>query len=339
MNYKVTFRTKNGVGVSENFEAASRSALFAILNEKGITPISIEELGVKQPGTPKFSILKKHGFFILIALIICTLCTYFLFFNEEKPAETIKTTAKENVKKSPPKEQVAQSSKEKKVVPNDKPAPARNKAVKKDLGKPELSKENEFVKRPGALQLPDGTVLTFPPPKPGQPRMVHAYGRTYECDHEGNFRDITPRKLFHTAFEGNFLALAIEGRSFIPAFLTGLDEDDVRKMLTKPYKAIGDETDDELEQIKAYDEMRNAALDYMDQGGKFDDFVNEFAQFEKDRRQTQATCLREIMQLYKQGKIAEAKEMSKAANAVMQESGFKPMRLPAHVQKAFDELR
>lgn len=204
-----------------------------------------------------------------------------------------------------------------------------------------LSKKDEkpaFVKRPGAMQLPDGQVLTFPAPKEGETRKVFAYGHLYECDHEGNFRDITPRQLFHTAFEANFLGLAIEDRPFIPAFLVGLDEADVRQMLEKPYEPIGDETEEELEQLKAYDDMRAAALEYMDQGGKFDDFVDYFASNIKKERQTQAMLLREVMMLVKEGRLQEAKVTAEAANELKLKKGLKPFKIPPHVQAAFDEL-
>ena len=196
----------------------------------------------------------------------------------------------------------------------------------------------EFVKRPGALQLPDGQVLTFPAPKEGEIRKVYAYGHMYECDHLGNFKDVTPRKLFHTAFEGNFLALAQEDKPFIPAFLTGLDEADVRRMLENPYEPIGDETEDEKAQLKAYDDLRSAVLAYMDQGGSFDEFVQGVAKAEKKQRQAHAMSLKEIMTLYKEGRIEEAKIMAKAANMLMEKDGFKPVKIPPHVQAAFDQL-
>ena len=162
-----------------------------------------------------------------------------------------------------------------------------------------------FEKRPGAMQLPNGKVLTFPAPKPGEIRKVYAYGHMYECDSEGNFRDITPRKLFHTAFEGNFLALACEGKTFIPAFLTGLDQEEVKEILKKNYEPIGDETEEEWAQLKAYDELRCAVLQYMEEGGSFDDFVMDFANYEKKSRETNAMCLREVMTLCKEGKNFE----------------------------------
>ena len=217
--------------------------------------------------------------------------------------------------------------------------PSTNTTAKANAGnKVEKPEKQPFVKRPGAMQLPDGKVLTFPAPKEGEVRKVYAYGHMYECDSKGNFKDVTPRKLFHTAFEGNFLGLAVEDKPFIPAFLKGLDQDEVKKILTKNYEPIGDETEEEWTQLKAYDEMRCAALQYMEEGGTFDDFVDYFANQVKKERQTQAMCLREVMTLYKAGKIAEAKEMAQAAEALKEKEGLKPLKLPPHVREAFDKL-
>jgi len=146
------------------------------------------------------------------------------------------------------------------------------------------------------------------------------------------------RKLFKTAFELNFLAFAQEGKPYIPVFLKGLEEDEVKKMLLKNYTPIGDETDEEWAELKAYDNMRCAALDYMDQGGKFDDFVDEYAKFDRKQRETRAMGLREIMTLYKEGNVEEAKQMAEAANKLMEKQGFKPVQLPPHVQEAFDNM-
>lgn len=216
--------------------------------------------------------------------------------------------------------------------------PAASAPAAKPTEKAKVPEPPPYVKRPGAMQLPNGKVLTFPAPKEGETRKVYAYGHMYECDSEGNFRDITPRKLFHTAFEGNFLALAVEGKTFIPAFLTGLDQEEVKEILKKNYEPIGDETEEEWAQLKAYDDMRCAALQYMEEGGSFDDFVMDFANYEKKSRETNAMCLREVMTLCKEGKIEEAKEMAGAAKKLMEQKGLRPFKLPPHVQAAFDEL-
>lgn len=195
-----------------------------------------------------------------------------------------------------------------------------------------------YVKKPGQMQLPDGKILTFPPPKEGEIRKIYAYGHLYECDHLGNFKDVSKRHLFKTAFEENFLALAQSGKGYIPAFLTGLDEDAVKKMLEKNYTPIGDETDEEKAALKAYDEMRCAALVYMEQGGKFDDFVNEYVTFDRKERQAKSVSLQEIVTTYLKGDVAAAKEVATAANIMMEKNGYRPITLPKPIQEAFDAL-
>ena len=113
----------------------------------------------------------------------------------------------------------------------------------------------------------------------------------------------------------------------------------MKKFLQKPYQPIGDETVEEKAELQAYDEMRAAALQYMDEGGSFDDFVGYFAQQVKDERKTNALCLREVMTLYKEGRVVEAKEMAEAANALKEQKGLKPFKVPVHVQEAFDAIQ
>ena len=240
--------------------------------------------------------------------------------------------------KEPPSVKPVKKVETKKPVRIAQPKVAPKPVVTNNAPAPVEKPKEEFVKRPGALQLPNGKVLTFPPPAEGQIRKVYANGHTYECDHLGNFKDITKRKLFKSAFELNFLGLACEGKPYIPAFLVGLDKQQVQEYLSKPYQPIGDETEEELAQLKSYDEMRQAAINYIAEGGDFDDFVTQLAQFDRKQRETRAMTLRETMMLYKQGKIQEAKDMADASNLLLKEKGFKAMKLPTHVQEAFDRL-
>ena len=285
------------------------------------------KITIKHEGKPP---KRSHGLVAGGVVVACAFCVGLYFMLSEDPAPAPQEApVKASTKPAKP---AIPLDKAKPQTPPKRPdkAAERKAAIEKAKA--------EFVKRPGALQLPDGQVLTFPAPKEGEIRKVYAYGHMYECDHLGNFKDVTPRKLFHTAFEGNFLALAQEGKPFIPAFLTGLENDDVRKILQKPYIPIGDETEDEKAQLKAYDDLRNAALEYMDQGGNFSDWVEDLAKFERKERQARAFGLGEVMKLVKEGKAEEAKIMYRAASQLMEEKGFKPIRLPKYVQDAFDQM-
>lgn len=324
MKWRVTYRGRDGRQRDEAFEAESRTALFKLLESKSIRAMRIaEDRGERKASMPKIP-LKVLAGCALVAVAVGGIA----YWLTHKPS-TVETEAKKPTR--PAKIATATPS-----APKPTKAGTTNDQTK--AKKPAKPEPPPFQKRPGAMQLPDGKVLTFPAPKEGEIRKVYAYGHMYECDHLGNFKDVTPRKLFHTAFEGNFLALAVEGKTFIPAFLTGLDPEEVRKMLTKNYQPIGDETEEEMAQLKAYDEMRCAALQYIEEGGSFDDFVMDFANYEKKSRETNAICLREVMTLCKEGKIQEAKEVAEAATKLMEQKGLRPFKLPPHVKAAFDSM-
>lgn len=212
--------------------------------------------------------------------------------------------------------------------------------VKEDAGKeaPTEPPKVKFEKKPGQMQLPNGKVLTFPPPKEGETRTIYANGHTYVCDHLGNVIETTKRKLLPTAFERNFMNLAQEGKPYISATMLGLDEAEVKRMLKQGYTMKGDETEEEKAALKAYDELRNAALVYMDQGGKFDDFINEYVTYDRNQRQARAITLQEVMKLYKEGNVVEAKKTADAANTVLSEKGFRPLTLPQHVVNEFSKI-
>lgn len=329
MRWRVTCRGKDGQQTDEVFEVADRNELFKMLSSKGINAVRIEEDDgkrrvVRNRPTGKNSPSKTMIVALAaIAIIAGGALWLVLGGNSGKSSQDVKT-------ERPAKATSA-------AQPSPKPA-VKPTVQEQQPAAPEKPEPPPYEKKPGQMQLPNGKILTFPAPKEGETRKVYAYGHMYECDSEGNFRDITPRKLFHTAFEGNFLALAVEGQRFIPAFLTGLDPKEVRAMLEKNYQPIGDETEEEMAQLRAYDDMRCAALQYMEEGGSFDDFVMDFANYEKKSRETNAMCLREVMTLCKEGKIQEAKEMAEAATKLMEQKGLRPFKLPPHVKAAFESM-
>jgi hypothetical protein len=334
MTFTVTYRGADGAMCEEAVEAADRAECVAECRRRGIAPASIREGGRVGKRRDAVSSRQKpftiHSYLFVAIAALAAIALWWWFASrgardEARPPQAVKTAVERPAKPKVEKQQPPSKPKAKPAVTNApaaKPAPA-----------PATNAPPPFVKRPGALQLPDGKVLTFPAPKEGEIRKVYAYGHMYECDHEGNFRDVTKRQLFSTAFEANFLGLAVEDKPFIPAFLKGLDQDEVKKMLLKPYDAKGDETEEEMAQLKSYHEMRLAALQYMEEGGSFDEFVDYFAKQVKEERETNALCLREVMTLYKQGKLDEAKEMAEAANALKKQKGLNELKLPAHVRE------
>lgn len=199
-----------------------------------------------------------------------------------------------------------------------------------------VEKKPEYVKRPGAMQLPDGRVLTFKPPKEGEFRIVHSHGSTYKCDHLGNWEDITPKPIFDNSFEETLVGLATTG-NFIPGMLMGIDYDTAIKMLTKPVIINDDDGEDVIAKKEAVAEAKEAILDYMKDGATLDEFVMEMRKQVVRERALRGMALKEIVASLKEGRVQDAADMRDAANKMLEKDSLPALKLPAHIENAIEE--
>lgn len=199
------------------------------------------------------------------------------------------------------------------------------------------SATNTFVKRPGTMQLPSGKVLTFPTPKEGEFRIIHSHGKMYKCDSEGNWEDVTPKPIFDNSFEECLVGLSVDGGSFIPGMLMGLDEDSVRKMLEKQIVINEDDGEDVVAKKEAVAQMKAVILDYMDGGGKFDDFVMEMYQFSAQERTLKGKGLKRLSELIREGNIDAARAYRDTYDEVLSKQGFSALKLPKGLREALGE--
>ena len=217
-----------------------------------------------------------------------------------------------------------------------KPAKAGTTNAQAKAEKPAKPEPPPFQKRPGAMQLPDGRVLTFRPPKEGEFRIVHSHGSTYKCDHLGNWEDITPKPIFDNTFEETLVGLATTG-NFIPGMLMGIDYDDAIKMLTKPVVVNPDDPEDVVAKKEAVAAAKEAILDYMKDGASLDDFVMEMRKQVVKERFIRGMALKEIVASLKEGRAQDAADMRDAANKMLENDNLRPMNLPAHIEQAIEE--
>lgn len=184
--------------------------------------------------------------------------------------------------------------------------------------------------------LPSGKVLTFKPPAPGSFRIIHSKGRQYKCDSEGNWEDITPQPIFDNYFEENLIGLSVEGGTFIPGMLMGYEEEDVISMLKRPVEIKEGDDETVVAKKEAVAEMKTIILDYIQQGGTFDQFVTEMRAFTVNERNIKGLALKRIASLYNQGKLEEAQAFLKTFDDILQQDGFSPLRLPPKMRAAFN---
>ena len=265
---------------------------------------------------------RRITLWVLVALvtIIATMAMFIIIASDRRPEDE-------------PKQVRKVASKTTKALPtktglNEKPV---------DKAEPQKKPEKpKFEKRPGAMQLPDGRVLTFRPPKEGEFRIVHSHGSTYKCDHLGNWEDITPKPIFDNTFEETLVGLATTG-NFIPGMLMGIDYDDAIKMLTKPVVINPDDPEDVVAKKEAVADAKEAILDYMKDGASLDDFVMEMRKQVVKERFIHGMALKEIVASLKEGRAQDAADMRDAANKMLEKDNLRPINLPAHIEQAIEE--
>lgn len=211
-------------------------------------------------------------------------------------------------------------------------ASAKTNAVQKAVEK----KKPEYVKRPGAMQLPDGRVLTFKPPKEGEFRIVHSHGSTYKCDHLGNWKDITPKPIFDNSFEETLVGMATTG-NFIPGMLLGLDHNTAIKMLMKPVVINEDDSEDVVAKKEAVAQAKEAILDYMKDGASLDEFVMEMRKQVVSEKLIRGMALKEIVASLKEGRVQDAADMRDAANKMLEKDSLPALKLPAHIENTIEK--
>ena len=222
------------------------------------------------------------------------------------------------------------------VAPKPAKAGATNAQAKAEkAAKPEPP---PFQKRPGAMQLPDGRVLTFRPPKEGEFRIVHSHGSTYKCDHLGNWEDVTPKPVFDNSFEEALVGMATTG-NFIPGMLLGLDEKEAIRMLTKPVVVNEGDSEDVVAKKEAVAQAKEAILDYMKDGASFDEFVMEMRRRSVRERFVRGAALKEIVASLKEGRAQDAADMRDAANRMLEKEDLPALKIPAHIENAIEESK
>ena len=223
------------------------------------------------------------------------------------------------------------------VAPKAKPAPVKpHKPTREEAL---FAKTNGWQKAPGKMLTEDGRELTFPVPKPGEFRIVHTHGKMYKCDSEGNFIDITPKPIFDNSFEECLVGMAVEGGSFIPGMLMGHDEKEVRSMLTKVVSISPDDPPDVAEKKEAVAYLKADMLDYMNNGGKFDDYVMEMRKQSVHERGLKSQAMKDIVGMLKKGDSATAAAYCDKVNELFNKQGMKPLKLPSHINSVLDDAR
>lgn len=256
----------------------------------------------------------------VIVVVIGGLAAWF-FMGKSAPApKVVKTEKPKAIKEVRPA-----------TLPKKKPEVAQPKKLSRE--EMLFNKTNGYAKAAGKMLTDDGRVLTFPPPKDGEFRIVHSHGKMYKCDSKGNFEDITPKPVFDNAFENNLLGMAIEGGFFMPGMLTGHDANEITSMLIRKVEIKPDDPPDVVEKKEAVAALKQDIIDYIKEGGTFDDYVKGMRDQSIRDRSMKQQGLREIMMMVKKGDIEGAAMFRDKFNETVAKQGMTPIKLPKHIDE------
>ena len=200
-----------------------------------------------------------------------------------------------------------------------------------------VSNTNEYVKKAGRMMLPSGKVITFKPPQEGQTTKVWAENKMWECDSEGDWKDVTPPELFDNPVENQLVGLAVEGGSFVPGLMKRFDDAYVIEILKKDVIINEDDSEEVVLKKQAVVEMKGMILDYIENGGTYAQFIDEMASVAQQERRLRASGIRKVMAMVRAGDIEGAKKFRAEFDQVLHEQQLGSFRLPKRIADILNE--
>ena len=187
---------------------------------------------------------------------------------------------------------------------------------------------------PGRITLPDGNVLTFPPPEPGRTTSISAQGRVYLADSAGNFVDATPPPVFDNALEEQMVGMSTPGGHFIPGLFLANSPDAITNMLHKDVVVYDDDPEDVRAKKEAVAETKQLMLEYLEAGWSLPEIVESLAVLAEQERFVRMKGISAIMRMVREGDIEGARRYKQNLDEVVASQQLSPIILPKRVSDA-----
>ena len=191
---------------------------------------------------------------------------------------------------------------------------------------------------PGMIRLPNGFELRFKLPAEGETRQLLAGGEIWEIDSEGNIENVTPPPLFEKPFEGMISSLYERDGMVLPFALKRYSEEEVRRMCKEPTLAYDDDTEEITRKRENVAMLKKAILEFLDGGGKFEEFVDDMQQHSQNTQRAQIEGVHGIRDLLEAGKDSEALKYYRLFSQDMADKGYGELKLPRSYRAALEEI-
>ena len=323
MDWEVTYRAKDGKLATEVLKAASKSELFSILAEKGLSAIRVEAAQRKKAKifSAKKATHKTAIFLILAFLVVAISSAIYLVVREKRPSNSSDDTGPK-VKQIKPESSTP-------VVPK-----VDNKPQSNESSEVQLTKRERDLKQIRDLygdNIPENLkpvvyFLEHPPKQVFKVKSNLSY-----------FRHPSERKIAGVAF-------AEPGSYFVvkPEFDEAFNKDFINALVDK-IEISNDDSDEVKAGKSAMTELKKEIADICRKEGKTpSEVMNEHASsmFELGRYQRDLEKEIERIQTNPDYTDADVEDFCKAANELLGSKGLPPMPFPdltrriIHIQRA-----
>ena len=191
---------------------------------------------------------------------------------------------------------------------------------------------------PGMIRLPNGFELRFKLPAEGETRQLLAGGEIWEIDSEGNIENVTPPPVFEKPFEGMISSLYERDGMVLPFALKRYSEEEVRKMCKEPTLSYDDDTPEITVKRENVAMLKQAILEFLDGGGKFEEFVDDMQQHSQNAQRAQIEGVHGVRDLLEAGKDEEAVKYYRLFSQDMADKGYGELKLPRSYREALAEI-
>ncbi len=153
---------------------------------------------------------------------------------------------------------------------------------------------------------------------------------------------VLSRQYFDNPVENRLEKLGIPGRGVAMVLPNKLSQDEILAILRRPIQINEDDDEETVAAKERTAEMKTAALEYIDSGGTFDEFIAEMVKTSNEEAAMKKSARAELNRLLKEGNYEAAAAHLEEANKALREAGMKEMGIPppykAKFRKAMEAL-
>ena len=107
-----------------------------------------------------------------------------------------------------------------------------------------------------------------------------------------------------------------------------LSQEEILAILRRPIQINEDDDEETVAAKERTAEMKTAALEYIESGGTYDEFITEMVKTSNEEAEMKKTARMEMMRILKQEGYEAAEAYLEQVNPTLKEAGLKEMKIP-----------